>query len=479
MPKPKISILSPSEKEEIHSKAITLLEEVGVSIQDKKVTEFLLKEGCKIKNGKILFSEDMVNESLKTVPHRIDLYNRDGNHVATLGEEALVFNPASAAIKILDFKSNEPRFPTLDDVKKLAILVDSLKNIDAQSTAVVPSDVPNSIKDAVRLYVILKYSNKPVITGAFTIENLGIMIDMLRVIREDYKKKPWVIFDVSLSTPLTWSELIIRNLFDLAKEKIPAEIISAPQMGATSPATIAGSLLLHHSEILSGIVISQLTNPGAPVIYGGFTAVLQPNYVVPLITAPESILLMLSYREMAKYLDIPVHTYMALSDNKILDYQAGGETMYSALAAAMDGFDIISGPGVLENDLVQSFEKLVLDNEVVGIVKRIKKGYEMGADELAFDIIKEVAILEKHQFLSQKHTKKYLRKEFHFPDSSVWNVTSRDRWDRRDAVEHAHEKVEKILSEYKPNMLSEEKLKKLDRVYRELWSKTSEPIKYV
>ncbi len=480
MPLPEVSILTKEEKELIHSKALELLGEVGMRIRDPEIVKFLLDAGCKSKDEKrVIFPESLVEESLKTVPKKFTLYNREGEVVANLGEGTRIFAPGSAAIKILDFGAKEPRLPLLYDLKNLVILVDSLKNIEAQSTALVPDDVPNAIKDAVRLYVILKYSNKPIVTGAFTIENLTLMFEMMKAIREDYAEKPWAIFDVTISSPLTWSEITVRNLYDLSREGIPAEIISMPQMSATSPATIAGSLVLHHTEILSGITISQLINPGAPVIYGGSTAILQPNFALPLITAPESILLAWSYREMARYLGVPAHTYLGLSDNKVIDYQAGAQSMYSALAAVVGGFDIISGPGMMENELVQSLEKLVLDNEAAGMVKRVSQGYQMGEEQLAVDIIKKVAELDKHEFLSQKHTRKNIRKEFYFPDQNIWDVSSRDRWDGQDSLHRAHTMVEKILKEYEPHVLPSDKLEKLNSVYEKLWNKISEKPKYV
>ncbi len=480
MPKPEIFLLTNNEKEVVHSKALIILEDLGMEIKDKEIVNFLIKNGCKLKNGeRVIFPEDVVNNALKTVPKEFKIYDRDGEFIATLGEGAELFAPGSAAIKILDFESKEPRLPQLNDLKNLVIIVDYLKNIQVQSTALVPDDVSNLIKDAVRLYVILKYSNKPIVTGAFTIENLPLMIEMLKAIREDYSERPWTIFDVTISSPLTWSEITIRNLYDLSKEKIPAEIISMPQMSATSPATVAGSLVLHHAEVLSGITISQLVNPGTPVIYGGSTAILEPNFALPLITAPESILLSLSYNEMAKYIKLPTHTYLSLSDNKILDYQAGAQTMYSALAAVLRKFDVISGPGMLENELVQSLEKIVLDNEIAGIVKRVSLGYDIEEDQLALDVIRNVVNTKKHEFLSQIHTKRYLRKEFYFPTYNIWDVSSRDKWDGKDSLHHAHLIVEKILKEYTPHKLIPEKLENLNLVYENLWKKTHQSPVYI
>ena len=355
------------------------------------------------------------------------------------------------------------------DLKKLAVIVENLPHIQAQSTALVPGDAPLEIRDVVRLYPILKYSKKPVITGAFTVENLPIMLKILRVIREDAWRRPFAIFDVCSSPPLSWSTVTSRNLVDLARAGVPAEIISMPGLGSTAPITIAGALVQHHAEVLSGIVLAQLVSKGAPVIYGGSPLLFQPRYGTPLITAPEALLISLGYRDMARLLDLPVHTYMGLSDAKLVDYQAGAESAYGSLLAVLGGFDIISGPGMLEFESSFSLEKLVLDNEICGIVKRVVRGFDMTVEDISTDVISET-VIEKHgNYLLHPHTRKMLRKEIHMP--RTWDTVPRSRWPSRDIYEEAHLEVERILSEGSTSLLEPEIQGKLDSIYSELYRK--------
>lgn len=464
MPRPKLGILEKDDIERIFTAALSILNDTGVKIEDDLVRDYVLKNGGVLKNDRITFDESLVKEALKKAPKEFALYDRDGKYVATLGQEARIFNPGSAAIYILDYGAKEVRTPRLKDLKDFVIVTDYLDNIDAQSTALVPSDVPDEVKDISRLYVVIKYSRKPVITGAFTIENLGFMLNLMKAVREDYNKRPWAIFDVTVSSPLSWSKITARNLYDLAKNNVPAEIISMPQIGATSPATIAGSLVLHTAEILSGIVIAELVNSGAPIIYGGSTAVSQPRYGTPLLTAPESVLLTLAYGDIAKYLNLPSHTYMGLSDNKIVDYQAGAETMYSAVLAAIAGFDIISGPGMMENEMTQSIEKLVLDNEVVGFAKTIVRGFNIDDESLALNVIRSA--VNKRHFLSEPHTRRHVRELYMY---RIFDSTSRSTWDGKAVYEKAHEKVLEIIKTYNPPTLPNDVLKELDSAYSLAW----------
>jgi len=451
MPKPILTLLSKEEVELIHEYSLKVLEEVGIKIEDDKVLEMLRRQGLEVKDKKVIIPSYIVKEALSKCPREIVLYDRDGKPYHILGKGETLFNPGSAAIKILDYGSMEPRSPTLQDLKKLAIIVDALEHIRAQSTALVPSDVPVEVRDLVRLYPILKYSKKPIVTGAFSIEGLHYMVKALSIIVEDVSKKPIAIFDVCPSPPLHWSKIAIRNLVDGAKYRIPLEIIAMPQIGATGPVTIAGSLVQHNAEVLSAITIAQLVSPGTPIIYGGSPSTFEMRYGTSLITGIEALLLVTGYVDMAKYYQLPVHAYVALSDSKFIDYQAGIETMLGALIAVIRGIDVASGPGMLEYESVQSLEKLVLDNDACGIALRYMKGFEISDETLAFNIIKNVG--PGGHFLTQKHTVKYMRKELYMPKVL-------DRTSRGLGIVHllkkAHDRVNDILKKHSPLMLDED-----------------------
>ena len=462
MPRPAIGLLLRSEAEEVHSSALKLLSKVGIYFEDKSVEKVMIDGGCELKEGRVLVPEELVKEALSKAPRRFDLYDRDGDYVATLGNGALLFNPGSAAVKILDYGAGEPRPPTLEDLKRFVTLTDALEHIRAQSTALVPKDVPVDVSDAERLYVVLKYSKKPVVTGAFTVENLPLMVEMLAAVREDYRERPFAIFDVCPSPPLSWSTITSRNLVDLARLGVPAEIISMPGLGANAPVTVYGALIQHHAEVLSGVVLAQLVSPGAKVVYGGSPTLVHPRHGTAMIAAPEAVLVSLAYRDMARLVELPAHTYMAISDAKTLDFQAGAEAGFTAALAAIAAFDVVSGPGMLEFESVQSMEKLVLDNEVCGFARRLAKGFAANPGDA--DVIREVVLSRRGNFLAHRHTLANLRKEVHVP--RVWDA---EPVARRDLLKLAHEEVERLLKEHEAPVLEGDKLEALNSVRGELW----------
>ena len=462
MPRPAIGLLLRSEAEEVHSRALEILSKVGVYFEDESVEKVMIDGGCELKEGRVLVPEELVKEALSKAPRRFDLYDRDGNYAATLGNGALLFNPGSAAVKILDYGAGEPRPPTIEDLKRFVTLADALEHIGAQSTALVPKDVPVEVSDAERLYVVLKYSRKPVVTGAFTVENLPLMVEMLAAVREDYRERPFAIFDVCPSPSLSWSTITSRNLVDLARLDVPAEIISMPGLGANAPVTVYGALIQHHAEVLSGVVLAQLASPGAKVIYGGSPTLVHPRHGTAMIAAPEAALVSLAYRDMARLLELPAHTYMAISDAKTPDFQAGAEAGFTAALAALASFDVVSGPGMLEFESVQSMEKLVLDNEVCGLARRLARGFAANQEDV--DVIREVVLSRRGNFMAHRHTLANLRKEIHVP--RVWDV---EPTTRRDLLNWAHEEVERLLKEHKAPVLEGDRLEALDEARGRLW----------
>ena len=251
-----------------------------------------------------------------------------------------------------------------------------LRHIAAQSTAFIPADVAEEISDSYRLFLSLLYCEKPVVTGAFTIESFEIMRDMQLAVRGSEKalrEKPLTIFSCCPTSPLKWSEITSQNLLDCARYHIPVEFIAMPLSGFMAPVTLIGTLIQHTAETLSGVVIGQLASPGTPMLYGGSPAIFDVRYETTPMGAVETEMIDCAYSEIGKRLGMPTQAYIAFSDAKQLDAQAGLETAMGATLAALSGINSISGPGMLDFESSQSLEKLVLDNEICGMVLRLVK----------------------------------------------------------------------------------------------------------
>ncbi|MBU1100288.1 MAG: trimethylamine methyltransferase family protein [Bacteroidetes bacterium] len=464
--RPTVKFLSKSLIEQIISEAKDILCKLGVKIENPELVSKLADYGARIENdaSKVFFTNEIIERALKSVPKSFQLFDSSGNETNNFSGNNIHYTPGSSAINFLDYESQDIKQPLTKDYIRYVKIVDQLKYIASQSTAFIPTDVQDKFADSYRLFLSLLYSGKPVVTGTFTAESFEVMKNFLVTVRgskEALKEKPLSVFTACPTSPLKWGDVSSQNLTDCARYSIPVEIVCMPMAGFISPVTLTGTLIQHTAETLSGIVISQMTNPGTPILYGGSPAIFDIRYETTPMGAVETMMIDCAYNEIGKYLGIPTQAYIALSDSKFLDAQAGLEDGMGATLAALSGINNISGPGMMDFENCFSLEKLVFDNEVCGKTLRMIKGIEPKDDFPAISLFTE--LLEEEHLLISKHTRKHLRTEHHFPGSII-NRASRSRWIEEGSttlLQRAHSEVERLVSEYSSSHLTDEVRKEL------------------
>jgi trimethylamine:corrinoid methyltransferase-like protein len=460
--RPTLRFLSDEMIENIISEAMSILCEIGIEIHNKDILTMLADHGVDIRMDtyRATFNDKIINDALISTPDSFKLYDTLGNEAVDLSGHNVNFTPGSAAINVLDYESNKTRKPDTSDYIQYTKLMTRMDYIASQSTAFIPDDIAANISDSYRLFLSLLYCDKPVVTGAFTIDAFEIMKDLQLAVRgskEELAKKPLTVFSCCPTSPIKWSGVASQNVIDCAKYNIPVEYIAMPLSGFIAPVTLMGSLIQHTAETLSGLVISQTANPGTPVLYGGSPAIFDVRYETTPMGAVETQMIDCAYNEIGKYLKIPTQAYIGLSDAKHLDAQAGLETSMGATLAALAGINNISGPGMLDFESCISLEKLVLDNQLCGMTKRMLKGIEPKED---FPIIPrmEELLKEKHLLISD-HTMQYLSEE-HFMPTEVIDRANRSRWEEegsRTLGQRAHQELEQLLGEYETSKLPDDK----------------------
>jgi trimethylamine--corrinoid protein Co-methyltransferase len=323
--------------------------------------------------------------------------------------------------------------------------------------------------DAWRLYLVLAHSKRPVVSGAFTsygVPRMGEIMMMFREGRQDLINRPMSIFTCCPNTPLRWGEDPISNIMDCAEWGIPIEVVPVLLLGMISPTTTIGALVLHTAEVLSGLTIAQIVRPGAPVVFGGAPASFHMQLMTNPMTAVEALQMYCGYAQVAKYLKLPCQAYMALSDSKFNDPQAGMETGVGAFLAASAGFNSVSGPGMLDYVNCFSFEKLVFDDEVVAHAKRFVRPVEVRDDLPAADLIAEL-VRDKH-LLTSEHTLEHWPEELYLPGPMI----DRTNWDQcedqgsRDWRKRANEIIDELLASYEVEPLDEKIHKEIQDLFR-------------
>jgi trimethylamine--corrinoid protein Co-methyltransferase len=469
MIRPKIEFLAPQTVERVIEEALELLQDPGVQVHSERALTLLADHGARVdREAKVAhIPAELVHRAIETAPKSFHVYDHYGDPVVHYGGDDVHFDPGSAAIEFLDYGATASRAPVTADFIHYIKLADRLEVIDAVSTAIVCSDVPQSISDLYRLFLVLLYARKPVVTGAFAVDTWHTMKDLLAVIAGGEKalaEKPTAVFDVCPSPPLLWSEITCENLMDCAQYQLPAELVSMPLTGATGPATLLGSIVQHAAECLSGVTIHQLVRPGAPIIWGGSPAAFDMRTGTTPMGAIETMMFDCSYAQVGKSMGLPTHAYMGMSDAKIVDAQCGFESGIGAVMAALAGINMISGPGMLDFESCFSLEKLVIDAEIVGMAKRLIDGVREREIPLAVELIRQVG--HAGQFLATPHTRKWFRQELFIP-SPVVDRDFRQTWENKggtDITERAHERAQALIAGYEPKELPNDQLDELTAI---------------
>jgi trimethylamine--corrinoid protein Co-methyltransferase len=464
--RPQLRLLSDELIGRILDEAREILATLGTKLQNPRVLALLAEHGARVdlEKNHAWFPAALIDRCLAAAPRSFKLYDVLGNETHDFSGSRVHFTPGSAALHVLDHESQRIRKPTTADYVRYAQLLAGLGNIAAQSTAFIPADVAGRISDSYRLFLSLLYGEKPVVTGTFTIESFQVMRAMQLAVRggeEELRARPLAVFSCCPTSPLKWSDVTSQNVVDCAAAGIPVEFISMPLSGFMAPVTLVGSLVQHTAETLSGVVISQCGRPGAPMLYGGSPAAFDVRYETTPMGAVETQMIDCAANEIGKHLGLPTQAYIALSDAKLLDAQAGLETAMGATLAALSGINSVSGPGMLDFESCQSLEKLVLDNEICGMALRLARGIEPREDFPALPLFEEM--LRDGHLLIAAHTRRHLKAEHYFP-GRVIDRANLSRWREDGGLtlgQRAHGEVERLVQAWRPTRLAADKKKEL------------------
>jgi trimethylamine--corrinoid protein Co-methyltransferase len=472
MIRPKVQFLAPETVDRAIDEAYALLWDPGVRVHYDEALQLLADAGATVDPSSRVaqIPRDLAEKAVETAPSSFHLYDFDGKPVVHYGGDDVHFDPGSAAIEIADYGADQSRVPVTADCEDLVRVADSLPQIDALATSIVCGDVPQQMADWYRLYLLLLYGRKPIVTGTFAIESFAIMHELLVAVAgsaEAVAARPRAIFDVCPSPPLLWSDITCANLIDCARSGVPAELVSMPLMGATGPATVIGSAVQHAAECLSGITIHQLAKAGSPIVWGGSPASFDMRTGTTPMGAMATMMLDCTYAQIGKAIKpggLPTHAYLGMSDTKILDAQTGLETASGAILGALAGVNMMSGPGMLDFESCFSLEKLVIDAEIVGMAKRLVAGVDDSAEPLALEVMREVG--HAGNFLKSKHTRRHFRREDYIP-TDVIDRDFRQTWFDKGALDvsaRAHRRVQELIAAWQPLALDGEVVRELEAI---------------
>jgi trimethylamine---corrinoid protein Co-methyltransferase len=460
-----LNLISRDQIENIHSATMEVLEKVGVEVKDTEALELLRHGGAKINGSSACIPSWMVERALSTAPSRVAISDRNGNTSMVLEKNRIYYGSGSDTPYILDL-DGQRRAAVLVDIENSTRLADALPNIDFVMSLGVPSDVPKEASDIYQVKAIVTNTTKPLLYTSFNRENLAKIIAIAEAIadgEEELRARPFLCLYNEPSSPLTHSGVALQKLLYCAEKRLPMNYTPAVMMGGTGPVTLAGSLVIANSELLSGLVIHQLKSEGAPIIFGGGTPPMDLKTTVSSYGAPEVQLGCSILAAISRYYGLPVFVAAGCSDAHLFDQQAGMEAGYSILMAGLAGANLIHDCGYLSAGMMSSMEMLVLCDETIGLVKHILKGIEINTNTLALEVI--TAVGPGGNFFGEEHTFNNFRSSMHLPD--LLNRQVFQNWEQdgcKTYGQKANEKIRYILKEHDVPDLSAEVKVKIDAI---------------
>ena len=465
-----VRVLDDEQIGSLHSATVEILEKVGIKLYHEVALEIMRSRGCAVdlanKTAKI--PEEVLMEFVRKAPSEIMLFGRDPKYDLKLTASNDVYVMGGAgALNVVDLDGNH-RPSTLQDLRDLTRLEDTLENMDIAHFLVTPQDIPQDGFEMITFAEMLKNNTRnfyALIGGCA--KGLKYELEMAAVAAgsvEAVKKKPFFTAGLCVISHLTQSGDFVEELLACGENNIPAYIEADALAGGSTPFTVSGTLVEINANVLAAVALAQMAHPGAPCVYSSSSGILDMRSLNLAGSAPESTLLHMAQAQLAHHYGLPYYGSNT-PDSKLPDAQAGYERALHFLGCAMGGVNIIHvAIGNLEMMALASYEQCLIDNEILGAVFRMLRGVDCSREAIGVEAFKETG--HTGQFLASGHTLRYLRRERWEP-----KLTDRNKWSTwqtqtggKDMRERAKNKVREILDSHRPRYIEEDKAREIDAI---------------
>jgi len=473
----KIDVFSKNELEQIHAASLELLLDVGIKVDSEKARAVLKKNGAEVneKTHFVKFSESLVKEKLKTVPDSFTLHGPDGTYKATIDVDHTEFATIGTPVKIYDpdHKKGIRKTVMTDTINQIRI-VDSLEHVICSHIDVWPNDIKYTALHAHCIYQWVKNTKKPYglgCLGRLASQDMMNLTSMIVGGEKELINRPRLVGFMNPTSPLHLPQIMTNGFEVFAKYRQPTIIAPEALAGTSSPVTLAGLVTQTNAEILGSMVLSQIYNSGAPIFYGTVSHVTDMRTGNSAMGSIEMGLITAGIAQLARYYNIPSRGPGCGTDSKLLDMQNGYERLQTLMLAAQAGINYITCAGTYEATLVEALELLLIDDDLIGMVKRAMEGIKVNDDTIGLDIIKKVVTTEQKgvNFLAEKHTRNHMKQELYFPKLSDRN--RRSTWYKKgekDVITRAGERIKELLESHQEKELPKELDQKLIKYIRDV-----------
>ncbi|NJN84419.1 MAG: trimethylamine methyltransferase family protein [Caldilineaceae bacterium] len=447
---PRFDPVSAADVQRVHDMSMRIVGELGIAFYDEEAREILSSHGARVEGEIVFFSEELIMEYVAKAPSQFTQLARNPANNVILGGRRSVFAPVYGPPFIHDLDRGR-RTATLEDFQNLAKLTYLSTYLHhAGGTLVEPNDEPVPTRHLDMLYSHVKYSDKAFMGSVTDPANAADSVTVAEILfgKEAITAQPALLSLINVSSPRRHDERMIGCMKVYARARQAMIITPFLMAGAMSPASMAGTLALQNAEALSGIAFVQMVEPGAPVIYGSFMTNLDLQSGATVFGSPESQLTILAVAQMAQRYNLPFRSGGTFTSSKLPDAQSGYEAVQTMLPAILaQTHFILHAAGWLENGLATSYEKFVLDCELLGMYHTWANGIDFSDESFAFDAFQEVPA--GGHFLGTQHTMRHFRDAFY--RAEMFDYDAYEQWvinGSEDAATRANRKWKALLAAY-------------------------------
>jgi trimethylamine--corrinoid protein Co-methyltransferase len=462
-----LQVLSRDEIRSIDREARHILRDAGVRVRHPHALHMLENLGCHVdlSSHMVRMNERVIDSALEEAPSVFRLYGRERSQSILLGGENVVFGPGGFAVFVEDAATGERRVAKRKDLREHLRLSDFLPGCQFNHVNVFPSDLPEETADLHIWADSLIYQTKPIMNENYSARSVDMLVRMAEAVAgsmQDALERPQVCLDVCVVSPLTHETRQVDLLLSGARYGLPISINSGPIAGGTSPVTLASVVLQANAELLSALVITLAgaraqNRPMPPVLYGSWGRHMDMKYGTVTMGGPEFALLKVCTAQMGRLYGLPTRGGGTLSDSLLSDAQSGYEKMLTTAVPALAGLNYISGMGLNESENLQSLAQLVIDDEIVAMVKRLMRGVFVDDEHLAAELIMDTG--PDGNFLDSDHTLHFFRQELF--DPGISNRMKYERWQGGGSLpvhRRANEEAVQVLQNHHPEREMDDKL---------------------
>lgn len=444
--------------QKIHEASMEILKTTGIKFHHPDAVKVLREHGVSMEGDVAHFTEEQILKYVKMAPSSVTIYAKNPKYNVTLGSGVTYNAPCAGATEIME-KDGKIRQADLQDFVKMIQLFETNEDYHINGgTPCQPKEIPSDIASVLLHHIAMGLTEKTLWTACGNYKQMEAIVKMTmaryQATAEELKERPRLFTMVNTNTPLQFDVNMTETLFTYLKYGQPLAVTAAAMGGTTAPVTMAGALAVINAEVISVIALSQMFAPGAPVVYGSQSTSADLKSCSIAVGSPEGALCYKYAKKMAEFYGIPCRAGGALSDAKIVNAQAGYESMLTYLSCRMAGVDVVfQSAGIMDGYLAASFEKMMMDFEVIRFVNRYMREFEINDETLAVDVVDEVG--PAGQYLMEEHTLEHCREELCIPTLSVRGPQDNgpELFDK-----NLQNQMRERLSDYqKPEMTAQEK----------------------